>query len=334
MLSIRSILAIHLGALLLVGGCAYELPDPYTSPQTLGGEEVGVEVLAEGQQSYMVYCAACHGLQGDGRGDSAPGLDPPPRDFRSSTFKFAGVSEGELPHDEDLARIVDKGLAGTVMLHWEVGDEELHAILQYIKTFAPEGEGWRDPDMEKGERVVAGADPWAGKTSEAVERGKAVYHGSASCFSCHPAYENPKAINAHRAAFDMPAETGFRSPLWMPEPKVSETYSRPVAGDPPCDAEGEGCAEGQVCVIGRCEQPDVLLPPDFTFNEVRNGSDPAALYRVIAAGVPGTAMPRWKGSLPEEDIWAMAHYVAHLMSLSPKVAAAARDALKQQIASP
>ena len=27
----------------------------------------------------------------------------------------------------------------------------------------------------------------------------------------------------------------------------------------------------------------------------------------------GTAMPQWKGSIPDEDIWAMAHYVRDLI---------------------
>jgi mono/diheme cytochrome c family protein len=38
------------------------------------------------------------------------------------------------------------------------------------------------------------------------------------------------------------------------------------------------------------------------------------LYRVIASGVGGTAMPTWKGSLPDEEIWALVHYVDSLVA--------------------
>ncbi len=46
------------------------------------------------------------------------------------------------------------------------------------------------------------------------------------------------------------------------------------------------------------------------------------LYRVIASGVGGTAMPTWKGSLPEEDIWALAHYVESLVAMRDRPEAA------------
>jgi hypothetical protein len=61
-----------------------------------------------------------------------------------------------------------------------------------------------------------------------------------------------------------------------------------------------------------------ILSPDFTFADLRSVRDSHRmedLYRVIAAGVGGTAMPTWKGSLPDEDIWALAHYVDSLLAL-------------------
>jgi mono/diheme cytochrome c family protein len=39
------------------------------------------------------------------------------------------------------------------------------------------------------------------------------------------------------------------------------------------------------------------------------------LYRVIAAGVGGAAMPTWKGAIPEENLWALAYYVQTLVNL-------------------
>ncbi len=40
-----------------------------------------------GKALYERYCIFCHGPMGDGRGESAPYLDPKPRDFTKAVFK-------------------------------------------------------------------------------------------------------------------------------------------------------------------------------------------------------------------------------------------------------
>ena len=69
---------------------------------------------------------------------------------------------------------------------------------------------------------------------------------------------------------------------------------------------------------------------------MRNLDDPATsykdLYRVIASGIGGTAMPQWQGSLPESDIWALVYYVHSLMEMRTHMpeAVAAREKLMNQ----
>ena len=255
----------------------------------------------------------------------------PPRDFRVATYKFAGVSEG-LPHDEGLEQIVRGGLNGTAMLPWMVRDEPLSAIIQYIKTFSPEGEGWRDPDTPKGNVVKVSEDPWKGKEEVARAAGEALYHGKVSCYSCHPSYVTREEINAHLVAKGSARQTKFRDNLWAPEVKPSQSYSRPVAGDPEC-SDAQPCEDkDQVCRYGRCEQQIPILPPDFTFNRLRTGNTPARLALLIKSGIPGTAMPAWE-SIPDKDIWAIAHYVNSLTALkdTPK-ASALRQRLKADTA--
>ena len=61
-----------------------------------------------------------------------------------------------------------------------------------------------------------------------------------------------------------------------------------------------------------------LLPPDFTRVELRSirpDHQFEDLYRVIASGVGGTAMPTWRGALPEEDLWSLVHFVNSLVKL-------------------
>jgi hypothetical protein len=71
--------------------------------------------------------------------------------------------------------------------------------------------------------------------------------------------------------------------------------------------------------------------PDFLDYELRNGHQHEALYRVITSGVGGTAMPTWLGALPEENLWALVHYVRSIVILqdTPEGAALARHLAEQ-----
>lgn len=298
----------------------------FTGAEVLGGEEISAATLNSGQRAYSYYCVACHGAGGDGRGPAAVGLDTPPRDFRIATYKFSGIAAEDLPRDEDLARIVVTGLDGTAMLRWHVPDSLLFDIIQYTKTFSPEQEGWRDPDMEIGEPIDTANDPWAGRAEEAVHRGEKIYHGQANCHLCHPAYVAPSRVNEMLAEYGKPGSSP-RPNFWLPEPKLSTSYTAPIAGDPICESASDCDQATQVCRYGICERQLVILPPDFTVNEVRSGDGLPDLFRVIAAGIPGTAMPRWKDALPDEDLWAMAYYIRHLMDMkgTPQVAKLKRD---------
>lgn len=271
-------------------GCIPDHAPKISEPMMLSGIEVDVDTLNRGREAYTLYCYACHGIEGDGNGPAAYGLRPPPRNFAQATFKFTGVTEG-LPHDDDLKRVIKYGLDGTPMLAWDIPDGTLDDIIQYIKTFSPEDEGFRDPDAEIGTRVIPGADPWKGREEEAVARGNEVYHGQATCWSCHPAYAPRHEIATAVFAFSRTKTRIFRDNLYRPELKESQ-YT--VPGN-----DGEDYAVR-------------LLPPDFTLHDMRSARSVGDLFRTLGSGIGGTAMPAWSGSLPDDDIWAMAHYVRHL----------------------
>src|SRR5438445_12958355 len=55
-----------------------------------------------GHGLYLRYCVLCHGVYGDGNGDTAPFIDPKPRDFTIATFKSRPTPTGTLPTDSDL----------------------------------------------------------------------------------------------------------------------------------------------------------------------------------------------------------------------------------------
>lgn len=278
-----------------------ELGPEFTEPMTLGGQTLSPQVLNAGRDSYIHYCYACHGAKGDGRGPAAKGLRPPPRDFTKAIFKFAGVAAGEFPSDEDLQRIVHHGLNGTAMLAWDVSEEELRNIVQYIKTFGQRRVGTKivNPWTKARPRphFVPPADPYGtARRGEAADRGKRLYHTTMQCYLCHPAY----ATTAELRDFGL---TSIR-----PDPYNAEARDSP-------------------------DYASRLLPPDFArtplrsirvgrqYNDPRSMTDAQIdaregedLFRIIASGVPGTAMPSWAAMTPE-DLWAIVYFVRSLVDI-------------------
>lgn len=255
--------------------------------QKLGGTVVPAGRLNRGAEAYVLYCAACHGINGDGKGPAAAGLRPSPRNFVEGKFKFAAVSSGELPNDADLVRSIRSGLHGTAMLAWnDIPRADVDAIVDYLKTFSP-----RWADGTPGAPVVASPDPWgAAKKGEAIARGKLVYHGIAQCPACHPAYATAEEVNA--ASLELSKR---------PQPMRDDPFHSQKT---PSEYETD------------------LMPPDFLRDPIRAGETLPDLYRTIASGVGGTAMPSWKGSLPEADIWALAYFVRSIAELRDTPAAA------------
>ncbi|MHC5212203.1 MAG: c-type cytochrome [Planctomycetota bacterium] len=249
---------------------------------------IGPDVLTRGRQDFVQFCASCHGLDGDGYGRSGQALRPPPRSFLQSTFKFTKVTSEYLPSDEALVELVKNGLDGTPMYPWAVSDQRLNDIVQYIKALSPEDEGWRDPVNEIGEPVATPEDTWTAPGGEgldaAIEAGRIAYH-NVQCYSCHPAYVPAAEINRIR---NLPADTGYAEDLHLSKLKRDSAF----------EVEGYRVA---------------IPSPDFTWHTLRSGREAADVYRTIAAGIGGAGMPTWQGAMPDEDIWAIAHYVRHLV---------------------
>jgi mono/diheme cytochrome c family protein len=249
-----------------------------------GGKVVDAKTLNLGHTTYTEYCVSCHGVNGDGKGIASKGMFPPPRNFKLGLYKFGWVSAGELPHDEDFYRIIRKGLHGTAMLQWDISDQRLDAVVQYIKTFAPQV--WEVKDKTLGEKVALSTDPFnLARKEYAIQYGKEVYHAVANCQTCHRAYATKNEIVE-----------------WSK--KINPTASAP---------EFDGTLY-QV-KLQDSEHGYKALPPDFTWHSVRSAQTVEELYLRLASGVGGTSMPSWKGVLEDDQIWAVAYYVKSLMEM-------------------
>jgi len=255
-------------------------PPTFTAPVTLGGRSVSAGALEHGREVYTQFCRPCRGGAGDGKGVAAAGLRPPPRDLRLGVYKFASVPAGQLPRDADFVRTLRSGLHGTAMLSWDVPAAETDDLIQYVKAFAPR---WRTE--QPGEPVAATPDPWMGREADGIDRGRRVYHGLAQCATaCHPAYATKPEIYAFTKELTKMELREMRGDLYFAVAKDSDYGVK-------------------------------ILPPDFTFNELRGGDGLEDIYRAVAAGIGGTAMPTWKNVLPDPDLWAMAHYVRSLVAM-------------------
>lgn len=298
----KSIAYAGLGAIWLVMPCGCggdETPDADTSRASEFGFQTSVYTsqVEEGKRAYTTYCMGCHGEQGDGWGEAARFLHPPPRNFQTANFKFSSTRSGRLPTDDDLRRTITEGLKGSAMPGWDfLPPRTVTALISYIKTFSPK---W--VERKPAPRIPFVTDPYR-KTddkSEGIRRGEVIYHGYATCWTCHPSYVSKDRINDHLEAMQNPRRDAFRKGLFESEAKPNN--------------EGE-----------------VIYPPDFRRDFVRSGADVEDLYRSIAAGITGTAMPTWIDSMEfdspgeggglhikQADIWAVAYYVQSLILERP-----------------
>lgn len=262
--------------LLLATSCASKADE--WPPDQLGvGKSTSSAALELGRSVYERDCIGCHGQKGDGNGYGARFLEPKPRDFTKGIFKFAAVPAGELPHDEDLLRTLKNGLHGTSMPAWPLMPRnESEAVVAYIKTLSP-----RWTQKKPAPAITPTEDPFARKPEKGVEFGRKVYHVVARCWGCHAAYEPPAAISADATTLDQTVE-GVRANFDVPEAKKSDWGFD-------------------------------IRPPDFLVDTLKAGDSLEDLYRDIASGIGGTAMPMWRGALTEEQLWGLVHYVRSLL---------------------
>jgi cytochrome c oxidase cbb3-type subunit 2 len=132
-----------------------------------------------GKAIYEQRCVQCHGAAGRGDGAAAPALLPRPRDFTAAQFKLRTTETGSLPTDEDLIRVITKGVPGTSMPGWEpfLSPDEITAVAGYIKSFSPRFASDRPQPIPAGSTFPA-------PSPQNIAAGKAVFE-KLRCGACH-----------------------------------------------------------------------------------------------------------------------------------------------------
>ncbi|MEW6307142.1 MAG: c-type cytochrome, partial [Verrucomicrobiota bacterium] len=140
-----------------------------------------------GRYVYQRNCLICHGERGDGKGQMAAGMLPPPRNFTSGIFKYRSTPPGALPTDHDLMRTVRQGISGTSMpIFATLSDRDVRAVTQYIKYFSPK---WKQKQNFAAPLDLPDAPDWFFQPAAPAELEKHAAKGKAlfaqSCAACH-----------------------------------------------------------------------------------------------------------------------------------------------------
>ena len=131
-----------------------------------------------GERTYVERCAICHGRGGAGNGPAAPSQNPRPRDLTRGLYKYKSTAAGTPPTDDDLVRVVARGLQASAMPYWDdvLSDREIAAVVDYIKSLAPSDASGTSP------QPIA-IPPRVTSDAASLERGRALYEKA--CASCH-----------------------------------------------------------------------------------------------------------------------------------------------------
>jgi DMSO reductase family type II enzyme heme b subunit len=135
--------------------------------------------LERGRQVYDLWCASCHGFEGDGLGPAADYMLPRPRDFTRGLYQIRTTTGGDIPTDADIRRMIDEGMPGTTMPGWRdhLSRRDRDALVAYVKSFYPPFETMGAP-----EALDFGRAPRL--TDERLEEGRDFYQ-RIECWQCH-----------------------------------------------------------------------------------------------------------------------------------------------------
>jgi cytochrome c oxidase cbb3-type subunit 2 len=237
--------------------------------------------VAKGQQSYTRHCAPCHGEEGDGNGPAARFLYPKPRDFRQGHFRLV-TTTNQVASDEDLMRVVVRGMPGTAMFPFgHLPEDERRELVAQVRQRVRQGveDLLQQEAKELGEQVdpkelsvtieqktqpgarieVPRALPAPGGAS--LERGLALYRKS--CATCHGETDKGDGVQEQKDEAGMP-----------------------------------------------------IRPRDFTRGIFKGGREREQVYARIMLGVPGTPMPSSSGTLKPAEAGDLVNFIQSLSDTS------------------
>jgi mono/diheme cytochrome c family protein len=318
----------------------YGEPDPNADDEHKIRRDAGWRLI-EGRNLYMTHCVHCHGVSGDGDGPTAKFLNPLPRDYRLGKFKFKSTLGPLKPSRADLTHILQEGIPGTYMPSFVLlGEERLGLLIDYVRWLSIRG------DMEirlANELLNMSATEDDVKQAVANDESKKLSRADVVASVL-------KSINEELPALVNDISTGLAedwAKAELPESVVVPEHPRTPPTKDSIDrgrklflsqvegkktkcvdchgplARGDGTSTEEFWPIPdakparKYEVPGLhddwghpQKPRDLTRGIYRGGRRPVDIYRRIFAGITGTQMPGFGGTiLKDDEIWDVVNYV-------------------------
>ncbi len=264
------------------------------------------ERLALGAKLYRQHCLHCHGLTGDGRGPTAPWVNPHPRDYRRGMFKYSSSSQayGELrkPRRRDLLRTLEEGIDGTAMPSFRLLPlDEQEAIVSYVIHLSIRGQAELST-MRK--QLSSGFDEDETVASALAKQTKRI---------AKYWWDSSFAKSGDKLQYLI--EPG-KYPTYTEEQKRAsiENGFRLFVTSGPNSASCISCHKdfGRQSPLSYDEWGTIVRPIDLTAGTYRGGRRPVDLYYRIHSGINGSGMTQFSTTLKPEEIWDLVNFVQAL----------------------
>jgi mono/diheme cytochrome c family protein len=271
------------------------------------------ERLAYGSRLYRRHCLHCHGLAGEGRGPTAPWINPHPRDYRYGKFKFTSSSQSagmRKPRRADLLRTLEEGIDGSSMPSFRLlPQDQLEALVSYVIHLSIRGQAeaiTMSEGPDEGETVATTLGSRAKRVAKYWWDASFAKSGGKLKYAIEPA---PYPKYASQEEKDASIERGFR------------LFTLPGA------ASCISCHRdfGRQSLLYYDEWGTIVRPLDLTSGIYRGGRRPIDLYYRIHSGITGTPMPEFASALQDpKQMWDLVNFVQALpypQMLPPKIRA-------------
>jgi mono/diheme cytochrome c family protein len=192
------------------------------------------EGSARGRALFAKQCAACHGAEGRGDGEAAYLLAPKPRDLRAARYRLVSTWEG-VPTDEDLLRVITRGIPGSAMPSWgHLPEGDRRALVAFVRSLAAE------PLTVAASRPPAGGAPGTGVVIVPPEPGHSTTNRARAetlfadaCAPCHGASGKADVAQELSDAEGRPIRPrDLTSGVFKSDPSPESLYRRIMVGMP------------------------------------------------------------------------------------------------------
>lgn len=285
---------------------------------------------------YRKHCVVCHGLSGDGKGQSAMFLEPYPRDFRRGTFKYKSTPVGGKPTRGDLVRTLREGIPGTAMPSYraleesEEFSEDVEDLVEYIRFLSIRGEVERrmlTKILRDGEKLDKDAQ-WPKEVLGLVLQKWREADGLELEVPEQPSWmQSGGDVQARELAVARGREL-FGSELTA----CSKCHGLEGLGDGSSQDFDEWTKDWTILAgidprergAWKVMKPFGALKPvlvksrNLQWGAFHGGGDPDSIFRRIVLGIEGTPMPpvaramNGNPGLTDDEIWSLVGYVMHL----------------------